>query len=431
MRFLVLASLLALAGCDRVPIDAVGTSRLVTSPDLSVVLVEPDLRLRIVPDGQGGPLALRVGGAEVPFDTTAAAFVVERTLVRGVNVLPLTVTDELGGVQTDTLYALYLPVRQDFFVDASDGVARADAAVARLDGDRALVSGGVGVSGEALASASILRLEPPRVLSTEVPLLHARAGHTATPVADGVLLLGGATGGTASDVVRAPEWVGPSGESREVEVVGGEDGPARVGHAARAVVLDGVTYLYLLGGRVPSGSGLSVSSTVDVFRVSDGGGLSFQLERLSPRGGASGFAGLADIAFAPTGPATAVAYGRADGPVALALRWSTPGTGAFPFSLGVRPGPALQTSRTGAAAVDIGGGLALVVGGRDADGAPVSTVEVVAAGVGRTFRLPPAFQLLVPRSDHVATIFGDGRIVIGGGRPAAGRAVVAYEALQL
>jgi hypothetical protein len=185
VRRLALACLLLVAGCDRVPIDSEGTSLLVTSPDLGVVLLEPDLRLRLVPDGVSGPLTVRVGATDIPFDSTAAAFLVERSLTRGLNAFPLTVTNGMGTVRMDTLYALYLPVRADPLVDADAGVARVDAAAAPLDDGRTLVTGGRGVSGQALATADRLQAEPSRIASTTLPLLRARAGHTATPVAGG------------------------------------------------------------------------------------------------------------------------------------------------------------------------------------------------------------------------------------------------------
>jgi hypothetical protein len=95
----------------------------------------------------------------------------------------------------------------------------------------------------------------------------------------------------------------------------------------------------------------------------------------------------------------------------------------------VRPGAPLATPRAGAEAVDLGGGLAAVLGGRTPDGGPVGSVEIVAPSANRVFSVP-GIGLRVPRSDHTATIFGGGRIVIGGGRPTAGSAIPSFEVLQ-
>ena len=428
MRPLALACLLVLVGCDRVPIEVDRDVTLTLDTNLDVVQTEPDFTLRLIPDSPDGRLTVVVRGEEVAFDAEDGAFVYRDTLERGLNTFPLTV-DDGQTTRRDTLYVVHLPARTFTPNGTNDGVPRTEAASVPLGEDRGLVTGGFGPDDAPLASATVFRLLGSRVTFEEIPLRLARAGHTATPVAGGTLLLGGATTAApaaAGDFVRQPEWVGPDGTSRLVEV---DAGPARSGHVARALDLDGTTYVYLLGGRTPSGP---ASSTLDVYRVDGADGGSFTLTRLSPPGGASGFAALAALALAPTGPTTAAAFGLGpdgDG-VALALRWSTPGSGAFPFSLGVRPAAPLATSRTDAAAVDLGDGLALVTGGRDVFGVPIGGLEVVAAEVDRAFRFPDNLRLAVPRSGHTATIFDGGRIVIiSGGRPANGQVIAAYEAL--
>ena len=434
MRRLALACLLLVVGCDRVPIDPDGTSLLVTSPDLGVVQLDSDFRLRLVPEGTTGPLTVRIEGTDIPFDSTAAAFIFERKLVQGVNSFELTVTGGTGTVQTDTLYAFYLPLQALPLVEANAGVARLDAAVTSLPTGQAIISGGRSASGGALPSADVLQSQPSRVIATTVPLRQARAGHTATLVEGGSLLLGGtnaaASAGSAA-FVRSPEWVSPSGETRTVEILGGADGPARTGHVTRAVTFEGATYLYLFGGQSPAGSGAAATATFDIYRVEESGGFSFRLERLSPPGGVSGFVPLPDAALASTGPETAAVFGLgAEASSTFTLRWSTPGTPTSPFSVEVQPGAPLRTPRSAAATVGLGGGLSMVLGGRDADDDPVPTLEVYAASVNRAFRFPPELQLRVPRSDHIATIFGTNRIVVAGGRPASGSAITAYEAFQ-
>ncbi len=431
-RLVALACLLALAGCDRIPIDPVGTDLLVASPDLDVVFLDRDLRVTLVPNGPSGPLTLRIRGKEIDFDSTAGAFIYEKQLDRGLNVYPVSVTDEAGGTRVDTLYAVYLPAAREPLAGANDGVARAGATATEVGQGRTVVAGGVGSSGTALATASRLRRAGAQVVSDEVALLTARVGHTATPVAGGILLLGGATrldATTPADFVSSAEFITNDGAGPSVQVVLGGDAPTRADHVARALTLDGVTYVYLLGGRVPTGSGATLSQTIDVYRVLTD---PIRLDQLSPAGGASGFATILGPTLAPTGPATAAVFGlTGDDGASLALRWSTPGTGTFPFSLSVRTAAPLLAPRAGAATVDLGDGLALVVGGRGPSGAPVGTFEVYAAQADRVFRFPDAFQLQVPRSEHIATIFDGNRIVVSGGRPANGGPIVAYEAFQL
>jgi len=433
---LALASL-ALAGCDRIPLDPIETELLVT-PDLSVVFLDPTFSLRLTPDGPSRPLEVRIRDKEVHFDSTQGIFLYERELSRGLNVFPLSVTDEEGEVRLDTLYALYLPIERVPLLGVDAGVPRAGAAVTALGLEGLLVSGGAAGTGAARATASRIQIVNAQVQSEEVPLVAARVGHTATAVAGGALLLGGATTLSPdgpSGFVRQAEWVGPDGSSRALTIADGDAGPARMGHVARAVTADGETFVYLLGGRVPTATGAAVSETVDVFRVVGIGAPEgiMSLERLSPEGGASGFAALADATLAPTGAATAAVFGMSGAEAtALTLAWSLPGTGTFPFSLRVAPAGALQTPRSRAAAVDLGRGLALVLGGRDADGRALGTLEVYAAEANRAFRFPEiAPQLAVPRAEHVATILQDGRIVVIGGRPASGGPIVAAEAFRL
>ena len=54
--------------------------------------------------------------------------------------------------------------------------------MASLPDLRGVVTGGVGADGQALASASVVRLGSGQVLSDEVVLRRARTGHTASTV---------------------------------------------------------------------------------------------------------------------------------------------------------------------------------------------------------------------------------------------------------
>ena len=74
--------------------------------------------------------------------------------------------------------------------------------------------------------------------------------------------------------------------------------------------------------------------------------------------------------------------------------------------------------------------MGAIIGGRSADGDPVGLIEVVVPEIDRVFRMPPEIQLRVPRSDHIATILNEGRIVVAGGRPASGSAITAFEAFR-
>ena len=432
-RLLSLACLVAAGGCDRAVLDPVGAELLVSDPDLGVVQLDPDLSLRLLAPEFGGPLAVQVAGRPVPFDSAQGAFVVDVRLARGLNALPVTVTDDAGAVERDTLYAVYLPLQPVRLSGLTGATRRADAAAAPVSSDQWIVSGGTGPDGRALASADDLTQNGSGAVQAQTFALQtARTGHTATPLDGGVLLLGGTAtdtpGGTA-DFVSDGEWVGPDGQTRRVSVAGGL---ARTRHTARALSTEDGTYLYLYGGVAPRGDGLARSGTIDVYEV-DRGSFELALTRLSPTGGSGGFTAVADHLQIETGATTAAVRGLApDEPVAFSFVWSRPGTATFPFSLLVAPARVPPTApRTRAAAVPIGGGLALVVGGQAASGDLLSTVEVFSTETGRTFRLPASVGLQTPRTDPVATFLDGGRIVVAGGRTAGGAVISGYEAFQL
>jgi hypothetical protein len=68
-----------------------------------------------------------------------------------------------------------------------------------------------------------------------------------------------------------------------------------------------------------------------------------------------------------------------------------------------------------------------VVGGRDGSGTPLGLLDVYAAAVDRTFRVPEAVRLAVPRFGAGATLSPDGRILVVGGRTRSGAASAAVE----
>ena len=211
MRRLLPLVLLIAAGCDRVELDPIGTALLVSDPDLSVVQLEPDLTVRLVPPSLDGRVTLQIAGEDVPFDSTARAFVFETRLAEGLNAFPFTVTDDAGTVEPDTLFAVYLPAQVVPLSSGSQGIARADAAVTTFDDGRALVSGGSDASGQALRSAEFLRSSGGAIVQTdEVPLQRARTGHTSTMFEGGALLLGGTTTSTTPATpptsCPAPSW---------------------------------------------------------------------------------------------------------------------------------------------------------------------------------------------------------------------------------
>lgn len=428
-RLLLLAGLLA--GCDRARIDPVGTELLVADPDLGVVQLSPALTLRLRPPEASGPLTVTVSGREAAFDSLEGAFVIETTLARGLNRLPVTVVDDAGTLERDTLDAVYLPIQPIGVPGALGLTPRSDAAAAALTSGVWLVSGGLDASDRPRPTADIVRQGSAGLLVQEVGALAPRTGHTATSFDGGALLVGGTSTAEArsgADFAATAEWVDAAGRTRPVEVVGGI---ARTRHTTRLVTTDGVPYLYLYGGVTPSGDAVTRSGRIDVYEVAVTGE-GYRLTRLSPSSGSGDFTPVADHLQVQTGATSAAILGLAPaGTVAFGFDWTLPGTATFPFSLRTRPVDGLFTDRTRAAAADLGAGLSLVLGGRTAQGEVLGSLEVYAGEVDRSFLVPLSVRLQAPRYDHVATILGPGRIVIGGGRGTGGAVLSSYESFQL
>ena len=447
-RFLVaLALLVGLSACDRLEVDAIDSQVVVVSPDLGDVLLDPALTLRFQTAGPAVGASVRIDGQDVARDEATGGFVYETSLDIGLNALALEVTDEAGGVERDTLYALYLPVQRSAPQSVSADVQRVGAAAVALDNTRVLITGGVGANGTALSTGALVNVFGTQLGSSTVALARARAEHTASLLPDGRLLLAGGvrTSGspTPADFVSEVELFAPDGSGS----TGAEPSTLlaeveRAGHVARVLRTGNRTFLYLIGGVVPAGGGAAASRTADIFEYVPG--LSPSLRRLSPEGGVSidgsssadDVPALVNAVEIPTAVQSSVVFGLSQGNdgVGRQLTWRTPGT-AYPFSLTPRATASLSTPRDAAAGVSLdavspGDGLALVLGGRNADGAALASIEVYASRIDRTFRFPDAVALRIPRFGHTATILGGSRILVAGGRGGANVPVPSLEVLQ-
>ena len=438
-RLALVLIVLALAGCDRQRIDPFDSRVEVLSPDLGLVLLDADLALRFDTISPVSGPEITINGQPAERDSVEGGFRFETRLDRGLNALRVRIEEEDGSVQTDTLYALHLPARLSGPITVSSSVRRDGAAAAALGGGQALISGGVGASGLVAPTATVVTGLGSGLSTREVDLVDARTGHTASVLPDGsVLLLGGvrrADPDGPDDLVTGAERVSLA-ESQSAPI-----GPAtvqRAGHTARVLQREGRTYVYLIGGLVPSGGALVPSATADIYEyvVGEVG----QLVRLSPDGGVGiGIDGrsarpLVGATTAPVGVQESVVYGLdGDGdPVAQRLSWRVPGT-TYPFSLVGFNAAALGQPRTDAAAVDAGDGLAVVTGGRGPTGSVLTqrTLEVYVRAIDRTFGFPSDVELGQPRAGHTATNFGGGRILVAGGRGPSGATVPTVEIIQL
>jgi len=431
----LLVALSVLAGCDRPLIDTVDADAYIqTDLDLSVVRLDRALTLRLLPRRTTGLVAVRVNNREVALDPVDGEFVYEDDLKRGVNRLIVVASYSDETELSDTLFVACFPPETSPPVNA--GPARFDPAAATFPDGRAVFSGGSGTDKRALPTATILQATGTGVASSEVDLLAARTGHTATLVGGGILLLGGtideAPAG-AAEFIGTAEWLGPDGVSQGVEI---EGGLARSRHTTEVIRVDGQLYAVLYGGIVPAGSGASVSGTVDLYKiVFEAGTAPARLVRISPPGGIGSFPPVADHVQITENVSAWTTLGIGPGgPTSQRFTWLLPGTPSYPFQLAGASSVQLKTPRTDAAALassenDLKVGF--VFGGRTSDGETLASIGLYAFGVGQVFSFPESVRLTAPRSGHAATIFDGGRIVVGGGRSASGTTLSAYEVFLL
>lgn len=434
---LLLACALALSACDRPVVGPDAPDIEVVSPDLSQVQTERSIRLEISARSLQGVQQLTVNGDDAAFNQETRLWEIDVFLASGADILVLDAFSSDGATATDTAHVVQL----DLNVGAPSPIlpeARAGHTGTRV-AQGVLLAGGANENGQVHDTARLIT-ESGFVFAfgDAIALGSRRTGHTGTRLLDGRALLLGGTSDLSpegpADFVTQPEVVDPT--TRTVRPVVYRDGPPvrRTGHTTVLLDRNDRQYLYVIGGRIPTGSGLSTSSTVDILEFRPGVAAD-TLVVLSPDTGASGPAGLADatqivLAEQPN-LFTSLLTGLPSGatPEAQRVRYEAPGA-SFPFRIepGAVASPAVP--RTGADGVRIGFGLGLLVGGADASGTPRATLDVYGDRAGRFFRFPAGIQLGFGRRDHTVTLAPSGRILVTGGQNGNGQALQTLEVLS-
>jgi hypothetical protein len=437
---LALVALALLAGCDRpfVPLDPPAIE--VVGADLGEVQTADRLPLALRVTAVRGVTRVTVNGEATTFFGEGDLYLDTLALAPGLNTFAVEAEGADGNTTRDTLYALRLPLQTGVVPSADLPDPRALHAATRLPDGAVLVSGGVGPGGEPAADLYRIREATPFsfTVAPAGALAAARAGHTASLLPDGrVLVLGGAVRAEprdAGDFLAAAEVVDPA-TGASMPLPGRGEAVRRSGHAAFVLQAAGRTFVYLVGGRGPLGGGVGTPSSV-VIAEFKAGAAGDSLVTLTPAGGAGTLAPVtapAAVALPPrNGNPRALVAGlyAPDGlPVASRLVF-LPGGGFYPFQvLEAFPAPP-ETPRDAAALAPLGagGGLALLLGGRDATGAPSARLDVYADDARRFFRVPPdRAALRGNRFGHTATLLPSGRMLVVGGFTAPGAPTHAAE----
>lgn len=422
-----LLAALTLMACERPLVDPLSVQVRVVSPDLETALTSRTLVLELEALRGSPTTTLRIDGDTLTYDDVRGVYTDTLFLRDGLNTIPVEVLDADAQIATDTLYALVLDVRRAG-TGPTEFPGTAWAGVAPLPDGRTLVTGGLGTNG-LFPQRDIVQIDAGGAALHIGQLGTARAGHTATPLATGeVLVLGGSTVSlpdAQSDLLPTAELVSASGASQPVPITGVFQ---RAAHATRLLEVGGRSVLYVYGGVEASGAGVTPSGTVAILElIRSASGPTLQV--LSPPGGAGSFPPAVDPVLAdllpPQGATAAVAALLGDG-TAFRFTWRAPGA-VYPLDLAAAPARSVTTARRRPAAVSLNESIVLVAGGRTPDGEVLSSMVAFVPSIGRVFALPSDVELAIPRWRATATILAARRILIGGGITPSGTVTTTSE----
>ncbi|SHK70535.1 kelch repeat-containing protein [Rhodothermus profundi] len=406
--------LMLLVACERPFVPVRAPEIEVVTPDLTEVQTNARLKLAVRATSFRAIAHVEVEGRPMRYDSLRDVWVGEVSLQHGLNRLRITAVDEKGVAATDTAWALHLQatVQPGPPLPAGRGGGR----LLRLSDGRVLFAGGAEVwTGPASHDLYVWTPEAPTFERLNPGLRAPRAGHTATLLSDGrVLLLGGSVRGRpalAEELRSDAELLDLEKSARQLLPIVAS--AARAWHATALRRYEGRRFLEVLGGyrRLRSGSpDLGAAADLITFELKED-----SLVLLTPGLGLY-LTPLAAHIMAPLD--------------AAGTRFLVAGSLSMPggyletqtFRLVLEPAgwvdtlgaPPLPEPRQFATAVMLRPGVVVLIGGyADQFLQPYSYVLLYLEAANRFFRfraLP-----LQPRFDASATLIGDFRILVTGG----------------
>jgi hypothetical protein len=240
-----------LAGCDRAFVPVVPPDvRVVEPDDLDLARTADSLDLVVEATSFRAVVEVRVDGEAFSRVGDSDRWRGRIALETGLNAIPLVARDRDGVEGVDTVFAYRLALRPSAQPDLP--APRGGLTVTRLPNGALLAAGGADASGTAQNEAWLLAEGAQQWQPVPGGLVQARAGHTATLLADGrVLLMGGSRTDVPTgldDLVEQAEAYDPlTGRFAVVPVDGAPI--LRAWHTAFLRAEQGVPVAELVGGR--------------------------------------------------------------------------------------------------------------------------------------------------------------------------------------
>lgn len=429
-----LVALLALlwGACERPFAEALPPETRIVAPDLSTVLLEDSVTVQVEATSPRTVSRVLVNGRAATFDASTGLWQASLPLPPGTTQLIVTSEDQDGTAGRDTAFAVRLPHR--VLSDAPRLLAsRAGHTATRLPNGDLLITGGASSLNTSAHPDVFLLPRNGRTFQWHTPLLVARVGHTASLLPDGrVLILGGGrqyTPESVGDLVEAVELYDPTTDDFTPIRFDGE--PIRRMHHTAIVRQDDEGVLIdLYGGRGDIRYGadprLGIRGDIRTFRF-----INNTLVALNRLINAPFLVPAFGHLQAPT---RALAPGEIGQYLVAGTTYGTQSVDSVSFLLdyttpeGLRLDdtlPPLRLARTHAAAatLETPPGLAVVFGG--SMGSPGSALEhpELYVDAGRRFVRFPESTALFRRFDHTATFIPPNRILLLGGFSQTGNAL--------